>query len=259
MSLEEANSLREDAVRRSYADSLRAKRLNPERDRGKYIEEVRGLLPEKLFEELAHMGGEYIDHLIDTLANRDEKIQANWTLQESMSMELRSAQSVLKHHRKLLLELAKYLDWDPEGGAYVAREVPTELLGELLALGEPLLLDKTVQELDPRIPHTELTDADMENSNLSNFQLDDKPDAGSKAVVEAKVAAAASYESRRQGFEYKRTHTMWDPRTQSYWVSVKVQGRPNAKLDRLAFSNVLKKHIPAGLQMKFFIDVEIPL
>lgn len=221
-----------------------------------YIGELQAILPAQYMQQLAKMGDAYIQALVTKLRDRDA-VACNWAhAQSEMAIQFGEARLQLTAASNAMTNLSKFIEWDPQGGAYIAREIPSELLAQVLVIGEPLLLEQTTKELDGRVDKTE---EEFTDKNLSPFdRLEEAATkATSNAALQAKLAIAACGEATRQGFKYGNSAIDF-PYEGEVTALIVVEGRPHAKLDRSAFTCAIRRHIPLGMKLTLSVSVEIP-
>lgn len=220
------------------------------------LDEVRKILPERMLSQL----DEWKDSLYQLeahLVGMRTRASTLTQLVEQEKAEHDSTKVKLEGARRVLKELAKYIEWDPEGGAYIARDVPSQDLAGVLVIGEPLLEAQTLQELDNRLhtlPSTE------QGKDLSGFEMArESVITGRLPSIQASIALTASNEANRQGFIYRNTECEIDPKTKTTNVRIHLKGRPHARLNRLEFKRALERHVSKAAELKLSVAVEIPL
>jgi len=219
-----------------------------------YENELEAILPAAF---LGLLDAQYKKQLTELLAKRDRVAQQWYVRHEALKKIASDLALRVGHAEEALKELARYIEWDPEQGAYIGRETPTKVLADVLALGEPLLVAQATKELDTRTSTMEVIEAGAQPmfDKLSGEMVP----AVSIYELQAKLGLAASAEATRQGFKYVRSNCRPDEVTGELHVSVDVEGRPKALLDRAAFKRALMHHTPSTYKMAFTINVSVPL
>jgi len=204
----------------------------------KYQEELSKVLPAAFLDSLDPA---YLNSLKQLLQARDTSVHFLTMSVSDLSTKVGTLTLALQRAHEALKDICR----SPE----LLNSLPEEIRSKVYAIGDDLVIQEYAEELaggNREVEHR-------------IFDLADLPI--SVQTLRPKLALAAAQEAQQEGVEYVGLTCDLQPTMGGHLLNatLKVKAQPGWQLDRPRMQRALYRYLPANVELKVRLEVEVPL